>query len=60
MSAASEAWEVGQAETTPSFVSQFAQTLAVFSDSIIRAYYRHAGRRERRSWPLSRPPKPES
>lgn len=42
MLAANEAWEVGQADTTPSFVSRFAKTMAVLSDPLIRAYHRNA------------------
>lgn len=43
MSAANEAWEVGQAGKTLSFVSQFGKALALVSDLYIRAYHRYSG-----------------
>ena len=42
MSAASEAWEVEQVETTQLSVSQLVTELAVLSDPSPRAHYRHA------------------
>ena len=60
MLAAKEAWEVGQADTTRSFVSRFAKTLVVLSDPFIRAYHRNASWQERPCRPISRPTESES